>query len=166
MKCKRSIALMALVFALLLLPTIITYAKPPESVSGEWFYTPYKVEITKEVGGNTFKYGEEDGTWTGNFEGSSNDFFNVIAHPSGFVTCQGRINFEGTVNNKEGSMVILFVGKKNLETGLWLGKWVILSGTDDLENLNGQGTWSGPGWIGGPDPGELIYEGKIHFDPS
>jgi hypothetical protein len=73
------------------------HATPPESVSGDWFYTPYMVEITKEAGGNIFKYGEEDGIWEGGFDGISADSFNVVVHPSGFVTCTGRINFEGSV---------------------------------------------------------------------
>jgi hypothetical protein len=158
-----------LVYAAILLSTLLipaAHATKPEPVSGDWFYTPYMVEITKVVGGNTFKYGEENGIWGGNFDGTSTDSFNVIVHPSGFVTCQGEINFEGTVNGEIGTMVILFIGKKDLSTGLWSGKWVIIGGTDDLANLNGHGTWEGPGWTGGPDPGELIYEGMIHFDPS
>lgn len=154
----------AILISTLMIPVVL--ATPPDSVSGDWFYTPYMVEITKVAGGNIFKYGEEDGIWVGGFDGISEDSFNVVVHPSGFVTCTGQINFDGTVNGESGTMVILFVGKKNLETMLWSGKWVIIGGTGDLANLKGQGTWEGPGWTGPPGPGELSYEGKIHFDPS
>ena len=41
------------------------------------------------------------------------------------------------------------------------GTWVIISGTADLANIHGQGTWwhSRTGFAG------LEYEGQIHFDP-
>lgn len=155
----------AILLSTLLIPAVL--ATPPESVSGDWFYTPSMIVVTKEAGGNTFKYGEEDGIWAGDFEGTSTDSFEVIKHSSSFVTCKGEINFIGTVNgDKSGTMVILFVGKKDLGTMLWSGKWVIIGGTEDLACLNGHGTWGGPGWTGGPSPGELTYDGEIHFDPS
>ena len=154
----------AILISMLMIPFV--NATPSESVSGYWFYLPSSVVITKTSGDNIFKSGDEDGVWSGSFVGTSEDHFEVIVHPMGFVTCQGRINFEGMVKGESGSMVILFVGKKDLGTGLWSGKWVILGGTDGLINLHGKGSWEGPGYQGGLDWGELTYSGKIHFDPS
>lgn len=152
----------AVLLSILMIPFV--NAMPSEHVSGTWLYLPSSIVITKTADGNTFKSGVEDGDWSGNFDGTSEDFFEVIAHPAGFVTCQGQINFEGTVNGESGTMVILFDGKK--EAGLWSGKWVILSGTDDLMNLHGQGTWEGPGYLGDGNWGILTYSGKIHFNPN
>jgi len=159
MRKKFSALLVCLVSLLpILIPAIC--ATPSEPASGTWEYTVTLLEDTKVAGGNLFRYGEEIGTWTGTFVGESFDYFELVVHPSGFVTCQGQINFEGSVNGgKSGTMVILFIGKKNLEIGLWSGKWVILSGTGDLANLRGKGTWEGPSF-------NLDYSGQIHFEPS
>ena len=158
MRKKFSALLVCLVSLLpILIPAIC--ATPSEPASGTWEYTVTLLEDTKVAGGNLFRYGEEIGTWTGTFEGTSEDYFELVVHPSGFVTCQGQINFDGIVKGKSGTMVILFVGKKNLEIGLWSGKWVILSGTGDLANLRGKGTWEGPSF-------NLDYSGQIHFEPS
>lgn len=157
-KMTASLVCVVGLLSMLLIPTAL--ANKPEPVSGTWLYLPSSIVITKTVDGNTFKSGVEDGDWSGDFDGTSEDFFEVIAHPAGFVTCQGQINFDGIVNGESGTMVIRFVGKK--EAGLWSGKWVILSGTDDLANLHGEGTWEGPGYLGGVAWGELTYTGMIH----
>jgi len=160
MSKKLSALIICIVALLPMLLIPAAYATPSEPASGTWAYTVTHIEDTKVAGGNTFRYGEEIGTWTGTFVGTSFDYFELVVHPSGFVTCQGQINFEGTVNgDKSGTMVILFVGKKNLEINLWSGKWVILSGTGDLANLRGKGTWEGPSF-------NLDYSGQIHFDPN
>ncbi len=40
----------------------------------------------------------------------------------------------------------------------WEGEWVITSGTGELEDLHGQGTWWGLGWQGNySDCGVLYY---------
>ena len=160
MRKKLSALLVCLVALLPVLMIPAVQATPPQTAEGEWTYElNFDPIITKVAGGNTFKYGEETGTWTGTFVGTSFDFFELVVHPAGFVTCQGQINFEGSVNGKTGTMVILFVGKKNLDAGLWSGKWVILGGTSELAHLHGQGTWEGPSF-------DLDYSGQIHFKPD
>ena len=150
---------MVLAFTLMSVPAVLIHATPRKVASGTWTYVVTSIEVTKTANGNIFKYGEEIGTWTGTFEGTSFDYFEVIVHPKGFVTCQGRIAFDGTVNGESGTMDILFVGKKDLVTGLWSGKWVILGGTGGLANLQGRGMWDGPSF-------DLDYSGWIHFKPN
>jgi hypothetical protein len=159
MKKKVSIFLMCTVALLTTFLIPIVYATPPEPASGTWTYALTSIETTKNANGNTFKYGEEIGTWTGTFVGISYDYFELVVHPKGFVTCQGRIAFDGSVNGESGTMDILFVGKKDLAAGLWSGKWVIIGGTGGLENLQGRGTWNGPSV-------DLDYSGMIHFNPK
>ena len=150
---------MVLAFTLMSVPAVLIHATPRETASGSWTYVVTSIEVTKNANGNIFKYGEEIGTWTGTFEGTSFDYFEVVVHPKGFVTCQGRIAFDGSVNGESGTMDILFVGKKDLAAGLWSGKWVILGGAGGLTNLQGRGTWEGPSL-------NLDYEGWIHFNPN
>jgi hypothetical protein len=159
MRKKLSALLVCLVALLTVLMIPAVQATPPEPASGSWTYIVDLIEITKVAGGNTFKYGEETGTWTGTFVGTSFDFFELIVHPSGFVTCQGLIDFTGTVNGESGTMIIKFIGKKTGDPMLWSGTWVIISGTGGLANLHGRGTWEGPSF-------NLDYSGQIHFEPD
>jgi len=170
MKCKRSIALLALVLTLVLVPAVITHATPPTSASGRWGYTPWiNFESMRVAGGNTFfeAYTETPpDEWTGTFVGTSEDVYNVAIHSTGAWYCNGVVSFEGKVNGVEGTLVIWFLGKKPDMFADWSGKWVILSGTGDLANLRGQGTWWGPGAPEVGQKGYVDYSGKIHFDPS
>ena len=155
-------SLVICMLALLSTLSISVHATPPTSAWGTWTYIlkPGYPVVTKVADGNTFKYGEESGTWTGTFEGTSDDAFTLVMHPEGFVTCEGRIHFTGSVNDASGELFILFVGKRTWSPpGPWSGQWVIISGTGYLANLHGQGTWSGP-------PFNLAYSGQIHFDPA
>jgi len=159
MKKSFSVTLVCLIAlsATVFLPNV--FASPPEPASGSWTYVVTSIEDTKYADGNTFRYGEEIGTWTGTFTGTSFDYFEVVIHPKGFVTCQGRIAFTGDVNGASGTLEIIFIGKKDLAVNLWSGKWVILGGTGDLAGLQGRGTWEGPSF-------DLDYEGWIHFNPK
>lgn len=130
---------------------------------GTWNYTPRIIEMW-----DWGFLGDEVANWTGTFNGTSYDVFTVVFHDWGWSAI-GLIFFDGTVTLeddtvKEGSLVILFVGKKP-EGQDWHGHWVILSGKGDLANLRGRGTWWGPG---APEPGvegPLDYSGWIHFKP-
>jgi len=166
MSKKLSVLLVCTVALLstLLIPAVL--ATPPEPASGTWTYTPTVREITKDADGNSFMYGEDSGTWTGTFEGTDVlDVFTAVTHkpskknPFGLATARGLIYFEGSVNGKSGTLLIQFEGKKAGDPLLWSGKWMILSGTGDLANLQGQGAFWGPSK-------NLEYSGWIHFDPS
>jgi hypothetical protein len=159
------IVCMVALLSLLFMPV---HATKPIPASGIWTYTfPSTFIETREADGNTFIYADEDGLWhDGTFLGTSYDVFTVVVHPSGFWNVRGLSFFDGTVDGKEGSLVILFVGKKTGEPFLWSGQWVILSGTGELADLHGQGTWWGPGALEPWVPGDLEYSGQIHFKPD
>jgi len=118
----------------------------------------------------------EEGTWTGGIEGESYDYpCRVVIHGAdGFPTTDwkfrwytGLATFEGcTVAGKTGGLVMRLVGKEDGPGTDWFGTSVILKGTGELAGIHGQGTFWGPGWLGGPDPGVIPYEGWVHFDPS
>ena len=163
MKKKLSVLLICSValVSILLTPTLIADASRRHDrprarfASGTWEYTP-GVKDFRYGDSYTFILGDEDGTWTGTFTGTSYDVFSAVIQPSGIVYLHyGLIFFEGTVDGKEGTLIISFAPGENIG-GEWSGEWEILSGTDDLENLRGHGTWWGPSK-------DLEYSGKIYF---
>ena len=93
-----------------------------------------------------------------------------------FVPCPGEfllrnwsfkaiVSFEGYVDDKYGTLKMSVVGTRPDGLADWQGKSVILSGTGELANLRGQGTWWGPG---APAPevwGDIYYAGNYHFEP-
>ena len=145
--------------SVLMIPAVL--ATPPEPVSGSFDYT-FAILDTFVANGNTFLYAEEWEVWIGDFSGIGHAYFTVMAHKSGWKNVQLLSTFTGTVDGKSGTLVLRLFGKKPLG-GEWYGQWVILSGTDELANLRGQGTWGGPGGSA-PSP-HIWYEGKIHFEP-
>jgi hypothetical protein len=167
MKNMLSAALMVCMVAILsmlLMPAV--HATKPTTASGTVNYT-FEVTGMREADGNTFLYAIEWETWMGDFEGTAEAFFRVEMFSSAdFWNVWLRSTFTGTVDGKSGTMVIQLVGKKP-EGEDWYGHWVIISGTDELADLHGRGTWGGPGYrsdIKIPGDPDLWYEGKIHFD--
>jgi len=149
-------------------------ATKPTDVEGYFDYY-YAITGMREADGNTFLYATEWETWEGDFEGTAEAVFRVGIFSSGFWNVWLRSEFTGTVDGKSGTLVIQLVGKKPLDED-WHGQWVIISGTGELANLHGRGTWWGPGYEdynanGEPDAGDvpgaredIWYSGKIHFD--
>ena len=167
MRKMLSAALLMCIVALLTLSTPV-HATPPETVEGTFDYT-FEVTDMWEADGNTFLYATEWETWVGDFKGTAVAVFRVGMFSAGFWNVWLRSTFTGTVDGESGTMVIQLVGKRPMEPepGDWYGQWVILSGTEGLANLHGQGTWGGPGFEGLEIPGErpdIWYEGEIHFD--
>ncbi|MDH3399085.1 MAG: DUF3224 domain-containing protein [Acidimicrobiia bacterium] len=156
------LVLMALVMGVMVVPAA---AARPIDVGGTWFYVPddFDPEPTKVAGQNVFISNGDVGTWANptpvGLEGISIEAFVVVAHKK-HGTYQGRMDFTGEVDGKAGTLVIKANGSgpwpPGPGSGDWSGSWVILSGTGDLSNLRGQGSWWGP-------LGFLNYDGKVHF---
>jgi hypothetical protein len=138
------------------------FAEPPATVSGYFDYT-FEVQEVREADGNQFLYATEDEDWQGDFVGTGDATFTVGIFSSGFWNVWLRSTFTGTVlGDKEGTMVLQLVGKKPAGED-WYGQWVIISGTGDLANARGRGTWGGPGF--GAEGPDITYSGQIHFEP-
>jgi hypothetical protein len=138
------------------------FAEPPATVSGFFDYT-YEVQDVQEANGNQFLYATEDEVWQGDFVGEGDAEFRVGIFSSGFWNVWLRTTFTGTVTgDKEGTMVLQLVGKKPAGED-WYGEWVIISGTGDLSNARGRGTWGGPGF--GAEGPDIWYSGQVHFEP-
>ena len=165
MRKMLSAALIVCIVTLLSTLSTPVYATPSTTVSGTVDYT-FEVTGMRVADGNLFLYAIEWETWMGDFEGTAVAFFRVEMFSSGFWNVWLRSTFTGTVDGKYGTLVIQLVGKKP-DGEDWYGQWVIISGTGELANLYGQGTWGGPGYrsdIKIPGDPDLWYEGKIHFN--
>jgi len=164
--------------ALLSMLSIPVHAITPIPVEGyfDYYYAITDVRVSEE--GNTFLYATEWETWKGDFEGTAVAVFRVgifLEEPAVFWNVWLRSTLTGTVDGKSGTLVIELVGKKPLGED-WYGQWMIISGTGDLANLHGRGTWWGPGFEdangnGVPDSGDIPgarpdiwYSSEIHFD--
>jgi hypothetical protein len=94
------------------------------------------------------------------------NFSHFVNTHRGLLTIKAMRTFTGTVNGLPGTLDLLFIGKVNISVRpitLTL-YWVILSGTGELVNLCGEGTY----WRTGVDDlGRPIgtYTAQIHFDP-
>ena len=160
---KKRIVILVAVMAVLSLVAGPVHAMPPIPAEGTFDYT-FEVLDERWADGNHFLYAMEWENWVGDFEGTAEAVFRVEMFSSGFWNVWLRSTFTGTVQDKSGTLVIQLVGKKPAADEDWYGRWVILSGTDELANLRGQGTWGGPGFNApGPD---IWYSGKIHFEPQ
>jgi len=147
---RRTILVLAVVTLAAAMFIPATAAAPPKvpavslrAASGLWTEVEVAWNVWKETPkGVQYASGTHDGTWTGTFEGSSVDDWGAQFWPDGTYWIGLAISFEGTVNEKEGTLEILFTGSLRSPDGTPSGKWVIISGTGDLANLHGQGTWS------------------------
>ena len=162
---KRMLLTLLTLSVILSVLSIPALAGPPETAEGVWQYKPTIVDV-RMADGNTFLTTTEEGIWTGTFVGTSREEGQVVIHRSGFWSFNGLVFFdEVTVDDKSGTLVMSAVGKRADVFTDWQGKWVILSGTGDLANLRGQGTWWGPGAPDVGQWGDIYYSGNIHFEP-
>lgn len=161
----KRLTLVPLMLGALMLGVAPAAAGPPEEAGGEWTYVPDLAGLTFRTAGNTtFVEGTEASTFTGTFEGTSNDEFVVVCHqkgPDSMNFVKGTIAFTGEVGGHVGDLTMKFIGKQDSTTcdpsgAIWFGTWVIIGGTGELADLHGHGTWTGPSF-------DLDYTGKIHF---
>jgi hypothetical protein len=156
--------LVILLAVILALSTSTALAGPPDEAGGKWSYIVTDADI-KVVSLNTFMTSYDNSIWTGTFDGVSTGVGMVVMHPSGKISVRGKEYFDGKVNGQSGTFELSLVGQCCDEQGHWKGQWVIISGTEGLANLRGQGTWFGPG-AGGPFVwGHVDYAGNYHFEP-
>jgi len=152
-------------------------ATKPTRISGTWGPTSGLTLIGPEhtAGGNHFDAFTNKGKYlTGPITGTFEQTVTVIIHTGElpFVE-EPPFNFswridrtiQATIDGKSGTVVMRLICKGSTVmvgtsrvTSLE-GTWVIISATDGLAGLHGQGTW----W--NIPPLKLGYEGQIHFDP-
>jgi len=162
---KKMLLTLLTVFMVLSTLSMPMHAGPPTTAEGLWQYKPTVLAV-RVADGNTFLTTKEEGKWAGTFEGTSTEDGKVVIHSSGSWSFRGTVSFDGEVNGKSGKLEMHVVGSKPDAVTDWEGKWVILSGTDGLATLRGQGTWWGPGAPAPGEWGDIYYSGNIHFKPD
>lgn len=151
MRTKSSLPLMMCIVALL--SPLLIPAAHSQTVEGTLEYT-YEDVYQEEAHGKTIFYALEHEWWTGTFDGTAHAVWIVILDEAGALTVDLLSTFTGTVNGKNGSLVIRLIGEKPSPEEDWAGDWEIIRGLGELVKLRGQGTWGGPGYEGSepPDP--------------
>ncbi|TRO52723.1 hypothetical protein E2P63_03145 [Candidatus Bathyarchaeota archaeon] len=149
------------VVAMLALPMSIIYAKKPMPVQGTFFPAGAPTVVTSQPGNSdNLVVDISDGPqmWTGSFVGSavSSVHWNIIKSsdeeaPGHHVSGKSTFTLDVVYDDKEGTLTIK--GDHS--------NWRIISGTGDLANLRGHGTFYQI------DITIMLmgYEGEVHFDP-
>lgn len=125
------------------------------NAEGTLTWTVVNFEGTRKAGINTFYTGTSEITANGTFNGTMTDAWVEVWHDR-TLNLRDWAMFNGTVNGKSGNLTIRLVGTATLPDLVWKGHWVITSGTDDLANLVGHGSWWGTG-------NDVKYSGFIGF---
>jgi hypothetical protein len=83
-------------------------------------------------------------TFTGTLDGGYVGTEDVTVLPDGTATFTGEGTFTGAIDGRTGRAVYRYEGTVNAE-GVGAATWTLYKGTDDLERLQGNGTFAGTG---------------------
>jgi hypothetical protein len=183
-KMKRAMSLVPVLAFLILFAVAPVYATKPTQIEGKWIATSGLTFIgpEKSVGANHFDVTTNTGKYVlGPISGTFVQTINWVWHfgdpsvmplpenpnlwpPGEFSWKIDRTFLTCSVAGKTGTLTMHLEAKGTIDPSHSLftleGTWVIISGTEGLADLHGQGTW----WnLAG---GGLGYEGQIHFDPK
>ena len=161
---KMLIIIFVLIIAVFGVSLSASAESPLEEISADFTYEPY-IAGMKQVDGNMFLDCYDYGTWyDGDFIGTSYEEYVAVLHgfegffiyDKGFY--KGTATFTGTVKGKAGTLEILFIGTSSGSPYMddWTGTWRIISGTSELEDLHGNGTFYNNG------PLDIHIDGQIH----
>jgi len=138
----------------------------PKKADGVWYYTPdfsgFQPIVFDPYDGDpnkSFAAVPYISNWTGFFTGDSKDYGMAIFHGPEPMLFVDTVTFdEVEVGGVSGGLEMDVLGDRPDLDSDWRGTWVITSGTGELEDLQGHGTWWGPGWLGDPAvPGVIYY---------
>ena len=161
--CVTLVVGMVILLSMLPLPVFAQEAGP-FPVTGSFNYTA-EVLASLEANGNTFSDATENEVWIGDFEGTAVSPFPLVAWSSGEREAWLLTTFEGTVLGEyEGTLTMIAIYTKPNGVAEWHGKWMIVSGTGDLEHLRGHGVAWGPGSSHAEEGmPHILYTGEVMF---
>ena len=158
----RRLLLLLMIAGALLLPVGIAYATPPTAASGTIESQLVETTIIRYPDGNIVLTIKREGQLSGTTEGLITETTYVVGKR--ITTVHGiQICDPCSVGGRSGTYVLRFEGTEDPYGHDW-GHWVYLSGTGDLANLRGHGTYEGSGAPDGSFSG--TYSGEYHFDPE
>lgn len=189
MKKKIIVMILVLTLFMMMFSALPVMATKGTEVSGRWVGIASSMSYSnhRTAGGNVFLDVYNRGTYiAGDILGSFEQTFSAVVHfgspkvvanldPSNPSTNPDAAfnwvdmdrTFTGTVLGVPGGFTMRLQATgygNNLKGPAYYdleGTWVIISGTGDLANLHGQGTW----WHSRTGATGLEYEGQVHFDP-
>ncbi len=172
MKKKLFILLAAImVLSLISIPAYANQSEDEVAADGVFCYLPRPRDASSDflkVAGHNYYTAESDvGEWTGVFTGTSEDYGMAISHSEGRMIFIDTVLFDTVdVEGTSGGLEMYLTGEKPDRVSDWEGSWVITSGSGALQDLQGHGTWWGPGWQGNySDCGVLDYSAEeLDFD--
>ncbi len=146
----------------IVLPLVVQLAHGAASTTASGFIagTSFTFTSTSFADGNTIYKVTVTTLLTGTLAGSGVDYATLTVHSDGSFVAQHQSICSCTVSGLSGTLTSVFNLSGSLVTGTATGQWTILSGTDGLASLKGQGTLVGAPFVG------ANYLLKIHFDPS
>jgi hypothetical protein len=153
------IAVFLLTVAMLATPCIgMAHETPPTAISGTFrpAGAPSIVINTAGNSDNQFWDLAAPMAWAGGISGACTYVGHLHLKSGIIVTSNDVWTLAAIVDGKSGALTIRGVRSPSGE-----GHWVIISGTGDLANLHGEGTYSQPN-TGAP---VYAYTGQVHFDP-
>jgi hypothetical protein len=179
------IAVVFMIVAMLALPISAVLAETPTQITGKWRFTgflPPGVTLDKKAGANAFLTMHNSGEYfEGPLIGTFDNWIALNFHygdpeivaglpdspPYSVYFGTPKIvdnrkmmrTFTGTVMGYAGTLTISLERHWVPGLGVMKNSWHIMSGTGELANIHGQGTW----WT--TSPGNHEYEGTIHFAP-
>ncbi len=154
---KKKLLFVLSLIMILAIASISALAASPSGRSqadGVWCYLPTGVLPVTLPGGDyqgdpnkQFFSAAYISEWSGVFVGTSTDYGLAVAHDGIPVLFVGTASFTNVqIDGRVGDLEMDAIGDRPDPFADWWGKWVITSGTGDLENLNGHGYFWGPGW--------------------
>ena len=160
MKRILSLTCVLVGLAALILGPATAYASPPAEVSGTYEFGTTTVVDVRHAGGNTIIRDITSQELDGDITGSAIFERTFILHSSGKFNVQGVSTVAASVGDRSGTYTMKIVAAGDATTGAVEGKYVVLSGTEELANMRGQGTLTGISNVAG------TYSGQLHFDPE
>ena len=143
-------------------------ASRPAPANGGFFPCFTYAGPPRQVGDNTIVTFNVTTTATGTFDGTLEGTELDIIHPDGSMgTLYGTAVFTGSVGNRSGTLLFLYTGRGNVNTGHETLSFVGVYGTDGLTGMHAQGTAEGD--LGSECDGDFgghgTYHGQIVFTP-
>jgi hypothetical protein len=141
----------------------IVYAETPTRVTGVFETTSVDFGLPIVRGGNMFMPYVSVYTFAGPLVGTVTVEGTLVIHGNGKVNFHGTSEFIGNVGSFSGVTQNVVEGTGSMVDGTFVGKAIVKSGSDGLENLHMVTDMEG---LLGTDPGGGTYTAIYHVDPT
>ena len=122
-----------------------TTKQPAHTITGSFENTSWDEETIEELGdGAKLTKAAVTQTFTGDVEGDGAAQWLMSYRPDGTAHFVGLHRVRGTVNGRSGAFVLETIGEFDGKVASWTATVVPGSGTEQLDQLSGQGSFAAP----------------------